>query len=417
MGFVHESFWFAGALLIAGIGAWLFLTVIRAMLIAIEDARRLHREKVLFIRRLKEAQRQAQLAERQRGWSDWRKFEVSERRLEDPAGSMCTLVFKPHDDEPIRDYRPGQFITVRVIPPGQAKPIIRCYSLSSAPRTDAYQISVKRVGPSSPSVPPGICSNYLHDRLQVSDLIDLKAPSGQFFVDLSSHRPLVLIGGGSGITPILSIAEAVCGAQQDRETWLFYGVQNPEQMIRGELLREWAANQRIKVHICLSHAAPPTGAVLNWHAGLVSMELLRSQLQSNNYEFFICGPGTMMDDLSQGLAQWGVPAEHIHTEKFGPGAKRKRKQVTNPAAAGPEVIFRKSGKRMPWDPAMAHLWEFAYACDVEIDSGCLEGDCGTCQTGIISGEVAYTKKPGFEVASGTCLPCCCVPKGQLEIDA
>ncbi len=416
-GFLHESLWFLGALLIAGIALWLLLTLVRGLLNLIEDARRLRHERVLFRQRLKTARNAARRAESARGWADWRKFEVLDKRLEDEAGSMCRLTLKPHDDEPIADYQPGQFITLRVNPPGCSKPLVRCYSLSTAPHPDAYRITVKRVGAAAPGVPPGVCSGFLHDRVQVGDLIDLKAPGGQFFVDLTSHRALVLIGGGSGITPLLSIAEAVVEAGQEREVWLFYGISEPDQVIRREVLERWAAEQRVKVHVCVSDGSPPEDEALNWHAGLVKIERLTALLPSSNYEYFICGPGRMMLDLADGLTAWGVPGKRIHTEKFGPGAQRKRKQLTNPAATGPEVIFRKSGKRLRWDPAMEHLWEFAYGADVEIDSGCLEGDCGTCLTGIISGEVAYTKKPGFEVPAGTCLPCCCVPRGRLEIDA
>ena len=125
----------------------------------------------------------------------------------------------------------------------------------------------------------------------------------------------------------------------------------------------------------------------------------------------------MMSELESDLADWGVPANAIRTERFGPGSKRKLQKQSDPNAAGPDVVFRRSGKTVKWFPKAGNLWDLATANEIDIFSGCLEGDCGSCQTAIISGQVSYLKTTGFDCPDGSCLPCCCRPDGPLELDA
>jgi len=114
----------------------------------------------------------------------------------------------PLDAKPLPVYRPGQFLTFKlfIVDPlsNVPKTIVRCYSLSDASRPDYYRISVKRVlAPAGkPDLPPGLSSAFFHDQLQVGSQILVKAPSGHFHLMNNERLPIVLIGGGIGITPI-----------------------------------------------------------------------------------------------------------------------------------------------------------------------------------------------------------------------
>ncbi len=362
------------------------------------------------------------LAEEQKSaaWAGWRKFTVARKQLEDPDKQVCSFYLEAHDGKPIAPFEPGQFLTFQLNVPGQSKPLVRCYSLSDGPRPDHYRVSIKRVpAPRNvPDAPPGMASNFFHDQINEGDLLDVKAPGGHFYLDTANDRPVVLIGGGVGITPVLSMLNTITASGGNRETWFFLGVRHSGEHPLKEHLENIARDHpNVHLQICYSNPKDSDQAEVDYqHAERVSVDLFKRLLPSCNYDFYMCGPPPMMDSLVEDLAAWGVPSEKVHLEKFGPGAGRKVKKPVDPEATGPEVVFKKSGKSVRWDRNAEHLWEFAAANEVRIDSGCLEGNCGTCLTAILSGEVEYTKQIGFECEERTCLVCCCVPKGPLELD-
>ena len=155
------------------------------------------------------------------------------------------------------------------------------------------------------------------------------------------------------------------------------------------------------------------------HAGRVSVALFKKLLPSNHYDFLICGPPPMMDSMIEDLKDWGVPDDRVHFERFGPGPPKRPpvKPVGDEVGTKFEITFKRSGKNATWTPAIGSILDLARACDVPIDSGCERGDCGTCQTAIRTGSVAYTDPPSFECEAGTCLVCCSVPQGPLVLDA
>jgi hypothetical protein len=132
----------------------------------------------------------------------------------------------------------------------------------------------------------------------------------------------------------------------------------------------------------------------------------------------------MMATLVTALDDWGVPDAHIHFEAFGPASIKRRKPETvvtastAPAAQGDiTVTFAQSGKQAQWSPQSASLLEFAEAQGIAIDSGCRAGGCGTCQTSIRAGEVAYRQSPDYDPEPGTCLMCVCTPKTHVTLEA
>jgi ferredoxin len=151
------------------------------------------------------------------------------------------------------------------------------------------------------------------------------------------------------------------------------------------------------------------------HASRVNVDLLRKLLPLKPYHFYICGPTPMLQSLVPALEDWGVPEGRIHFEAFGP-ASVKRKNATQEPSDAVMVTFAKSGKQLSWQSGMGSLLDLAEASGIAVNSGCRAGGCGSCQTSIRSGEVAYTQSPDFDPALGSCLLCVCTPKTAVTLE-
>jgi uncharacterized protein len=354
-------------------------------------------------------------------WSGLRSFRVARKELEDAAQSICSFYLAPEDGQPLPSFLPGQFLTFRLDLPTEQ--IIRCYSLSDAPRPDYYRVSIKRVpAPAGSDVPPGRSSNYFHDHVAVGSTLQVRAPGGHFHID-RSDTPVVLIGGGIGITPMFAMLNWSLAEQPGREVWLFYGVRNGrEPALKGQLEALAAAHPNFRLRFCFSDPLPEDQAGRDYHhRGRVDVSLLRMELPLKPYHFYICGPTPMMESLVAALEDWGVPDARIHFEAFGPASIKRRPTVAvaeAPAAQSDIVVtFAKSGKQLPWHPASGSLLEFAEANGIRVDSGCRAGGCGTCQTTIQAGEVGYRNPPDFDPEPGNCLLCVCTPKTSVTLEA
>ena len=359
-------------------------------------------------------------------WPGYRTFLVKRRVVEDVAHSISSFYLVPEDGKPLPHFLPGQFLTFRLDVPvtGGTEQIVRCYSLSDAPRADGYRVSIKRVSPPPAcDVPPGRSSGYFHEQVDVGSLLQVRAPSGHFHID-RSDAPAVLIGGGIGITPMLSMLEWVLAEQLGREVWLFYGVRNGREMIMQSRLESLAAaNPNFHLRICFSDPLAEDVAVRDYqHRSRVDVHVLRMQLPLKPYHFYICGPTPMMEGLVPALEDWGVPDSRIHFEAFGPASIKRcgAAQATASAApgtAGIVVSFAKSGKDLNWQASSGSLLDFAEANGITVNSGCRAGGCGSCQTAIAAGEVSYNHAPDFDPEPGSCLLCVCTPKTNVTLEA
>ena len=360
-------------------------------------------------------------------WPGYRPFRVERKVIEDAAQSVCSFYLVPEDGKPLPPFLPGQFLTFRLdvmAASGGAEQIIRCYSLSDAPRATGYRVSIKRVPPPTGcDVPPGRSSNFFHDHVTAGSLLQVRAPAGHFHID-RSDAPVVLIGGGIGITPMLSMLNWCLAAQPGREVWLFYGVRHGREMVmKSHLDALAAAHPNFHLRLCFSDPLPDDRLERDYqHHGRVDVSLLRAQLPLKPYHFYICGPTPMMASLVSALEDWGVPDARIHFEAFGPASIKRRSAA---AVAPPElttdsdivVTFARSGKQLAWQPSAGSLLEFAEANGISVDSGCRAGGCGTCQTTIRAGEVAYRQSPDYDPEPGTCLLCVCAPKTSVTLEA
>ena len=367
-------------------------------------------------------------------WRGYRAFRVKDKRLEDQAGQVCSFSLVPEDGKPLPPFLPGQFLTFQLEAPdatGGIQSVIRCYSLSDAPQPDSYRISVKRaIAPVGSHVAAGISSNYLHDHVEVGSRLQLRAPAGHFHID-HSDAPVVLIGGGIGITPLLSMLSWSLAVQSGRELWLFYGVRNRAELaLQGQLQALAAQHPGFHLHLCLSDPQADDLDELRLgpvhvHHGRVNIALLRRLLPLKPYQFYICGPTPMLQSLVPALEDWGVPSGRIYFEAFGPASVPRKNSTAAAPGHGQQsdkpgallVTFAKSGKQASWEPGMGTLLDFAESHGIDVQSGCRAGGCGTCQTNIGSGEVVYTKTPDFDPEPGSCLLCVCIPKAAVTLEA
>lgn len=360
-------------------------------------------------------------------WTGFREFSVQRREFEDGCRSVCSFYLVPCDGEPLPSFRPGQFLTFKLAMEDsvklESKDVVRCYSLSDAPRPDYFRISIKRVPapPNRPDLPPGVSSGFFHDHVHEGDRLMVKAPSGHFHLIDAKPWPIVLIGGGIGITPMLSILNSVLERGVEREVWLYYGVRNGSEHIMKSHLQALAETQtNFHLHVCYSAPGDDDVEGADYqHHGRVDLSLLRNTLKLARYQFYVCGPKPMMESLVPALEEWGVDSADIHYESFGPATleKRERPAQTTGGAQAVSVTFSRSGKSLPWDPSADSLLEFAEANAIDVDSGCRAGSCGSCQTELAAGEVEYSQQPDADIGPGHCLLCIATPRCDLVLNA
>ena len=411
-----------GALLVLAVGAHVIAVLWRAR-VEISAARKEHSLRLQALEQTLAAatvRRDTEQGVVDGSWSGTRKFRIARKQIE--AQDICSFYLVSHDGKALAPFSPGQFLTFSLRLPGRPQPLIRCYSLSDSPfERDHYRVSIKRLGPppQQPDLPPGLSSNHFHQNLNEDDIVDVKAPGGSFFLDLDQRRPVVLIAGGVGVTPVFSMLKAACAADYGQEIWFFYGVrQGGEHAFREEMEQCEAQHSNVKLRYCYSRPSDEDRANNAFHFDEnVSVELFKRVLPSSNYVFYICGPPPMMAGVSEDLAAWGVPEEDIRTEAFGPASVKKTE--TPPPPAGTEeysIQFSRSGKTLRWTGG-ENLLEFAEENGVVMDFGCRAGSCGTCLTAVKSGSVEYLRKPDTQPESGSCLACMARPTSDLVLDA
>ena len=354
-------------------------------------------------------------------WNGFRKFQIISKEQE--TKDITSFYLAPHDGKELPGFLPGQYLTFQITIPSQPNPVVRCYSLSDSPfHPDRYRVSIKKVPAprDNPTAPPGLISNYFHDSLKEDDIVDVKAPSGHFYLNMTQKTPVVLLAGGVGITPVLSMLNAITEMGSKREIWFFLGVRNKSEHVMKEHL-EMVARENENVNLNVFYSAPTETDVLNedYHAkGRVNVENIKPLLPSNNFDYYICAPPPMVKDLTADLAAWGVPKKNIHFEAFGPATVKKCKPAPSEEnAVKIDINFSKSGKKLVWDAKSASLLDFAEANGIPIDSGCRAGNCGTCLTAIKTGKVDLVGEPGSVPEAGSCLACISVPKENLTLDA
>ncbi|MGI9384152.1 MAG: FAD-binding oxidoreductase, partial [Methyloligellaceae bacterium] len=320
---------------------------------------------------------------REQTWSGKRKFRIVRRVYENLSKDICSFYLAPYDNRPIPRFRPGQFLTFELPVPWQRHPVVRCYSLSDSPTERGhYRISIKRLWAPSHApagTPPGVSSNYFHEHLQEGDIVDVLAPAGEFCLHQESERPVVLVAGGVGLTPLISMLNALVASGSRREIWFFYGVRNrAEHAMYDHLARIRREFPNVRTVIAYSRPTETCRKGIDYDIeGHVSVELLKPLLAARHCEFYVCGPTAMMDRVTADLAAAGVAPEDIRQEAFGP-ATAKTSPVRDAASAADagktfRVEFSRSGKVVQWTKSLGTILELAEASGVKARCGCRAG--------------------------------------------
>ncbi len=315
------------------------------------------------------------------------------------------------------NYLPGQFLTL-TLPTGE-KPIRRSYTISSSPTQGYYcEITVKRED-------KGAGSRYLHDTVKEGDTLEVQAPSGKFIFSGKEADSIVLIAGGVGITPMMSITRALTDMGWPGPIYFVFCCRDPKCFIfKSELKRLQQRHSNLHLHIAMSRIEKDVDGC---HAGRLSKDLLAEWVPDIASKWIhICGAPPMMDSTQGMLAELGVPMDSIHLENFGSQQKPRAKvaarekvgtvATTDTAAT---VNFTASGKSTRLLPDETIL-EASERVDVTIDCSCRVGMCGICTVKLLSGDVTMDVEDGLEPedkARGMILACQAKSTGDVNVEA
>ena len=319
-------------------------------------------------------------------------------------------------------FKAGQFLSVRFSIDGKA--VTRCYSVSSAPESTGYlEISVKR---------QGLVSGMLHSTVRPGSLLDVMNPAGAFIYPADDHRPVTLIAGGVGITPLMSMLRHAVQADPTRPVTLLYSVRTQRDIaFRDELA--WLARRYAQAKIVIATAEEP--ATAECLSGMINRELLTSQVEDPKHNIFLlCGPPPMIEAMKRILAELGVPPNQIRFEEFaaavafasaraaGEAPTVEVEAPVEPAAAAAAGGFRLRlvvSNQSIAAPGSRTLLETCEAAGVPLPSACRAGVCGACRSRIVDGQVRCESDllDPAERAEGYILPCVSWPTSDCAMEA
>ena len=351
-------------------------------------------------------------------WTGFRRLNVTEIRRE--SSSVISITLKDPDGASLPPAGPGQYLTVRLQPDPHRRSVLRNYSLSGPPGADYYRFTVKREH-------DGVASGYLHTRIAVGDPLDIGAPRGTFILD-QTNAPVLLISAGIGATPVLAMLHALASRHSDREIWWLQGARSSrDHPFAAEARALLASLPKARSQICYSRPDPDDVEGRDFdRAGRLTAALLAELEPPRDADAYLCGPAAFMEEISAGLAAFGLAASHIQTEPFGPAPGLTPGIAATPARAphapsgepgsGPTIEFARSDLAIPWSDDYASLLELAEACDVPVRWSCRTGVCHNCETTLIAGAVDYNPDPVEPPADGSLLICCSRPRDDLVLD-
>lgn len=359
----------------------------------------------------------ARRIEVQRLAQTWRTYRVT--KAIDESSVIRSFHLEPADGLAQPAFAAGQYLPIRLHQGGDAAPLQRTYTISSAPGEPGLRISVKR---------EGAASSFLHDHVKVGDTIEALGPRGHFTLDATLRRSAVLIGAGVGVTPMVSFARHLVAEgfrlRRTRPTHLIQVARDSQMRAFASELEALAAQAggALKLHIVQDDGAP--GA----RQGPLTIDTLKSILPFDDHEFFLCGPSGFMQALYDGLRELGVRDQRIQAEAFGPASLRRRPDDAAAAAPIPPpppatkatVSFLRSGDSAVWTASHGSLLEFAEGKGLSPPYACRAGHCGSCLTPLRAGRVTYAEPTAWKPGENEVLLCCARPAAggdeRIELD-
>ncbi len=372
-------------------------------------------------------------------------------RIIDETPDVKTFCFVA-DPPVLFSYKPGQFVTLEVVIDG--KSVLRSYSISSSP-TRPYHLSVtiKRVPSSTPDLPPGIVSNWLHDRLKVGDRVKLIGGAmGHFTCLPDAPSKMLLISAGSGITPMMSMLRWVQDTLADCDIVFVHSAASPDDIVfRAELEMLAAQMPNLRLAISITQPSPKhawmglTGRISSSMLPLIAPDFLDRAV-------YVCGSERFMQTMRSMLEGMNFPMQNYQEESFGGksikpvqllpserqsiqptrsapassngnGKRSSSGQLPSPASlqeTASVIHFTKSDRQVLVDGS-AVILEVAEEAGVQMRHACRVGACGACKVEVRKGEVRYQSPPAAlssaDQQAGYALSCVAYPVGSLEIEA
>ncbi|HDX8344284.1 TPA: NO-inducible flavohemoprotein [Aeromonas dhakensis] len=244
------------------------------------------------------------------GWQGPRPFLIKEKRVESEL--ITSFLLAPVDGKPVLDFKPGQYLSIKLVHPELEYQEIRQYSLSDAPNGQHYRISVKRE-------PQGQVSNLLHDHLQEGDQVELMPPAGDFYLKANNRTPVVLLSAGVGITPMMSMLnQLLANSHQADITWLHACEQGAVHAFREDIQQKSRQNASLlsRVWYREPQASDVQGKDYDF-VGTMDLSAVQERITPQAHYYF-CGPLGFMQAVKQQLIAAGIPAGQLHYEVFGP---------------------------------------------------------------------------------------------------
>jgi ferredoxin-NADP reductase len=338
-------------------------------------------------------------------------------RIFEEAPDVKTFRLTPPEGGPLPfSYLPGQFLSLTVRPEGKdGQPVRRSYTIASSPtERDYVEITVKRVE-------GGVVSGYLHDKVKGGDPLEVSAPFGSFTFTGREADSIVLIGGGVGITPLMTVIRYLTDHGWPRDIFLLYSCRTSRDFIFREEL-QYLQRRHANLHVV---ATMTRAAGTEWMGptGRLTNELMAQNVPNiASRRIHLCGPPPMMEAMQAILAVLGVPKEQVKTESFtlarGKPEPERQALETRPVPAA-TVTFARSGKSAPLPPDRTVL-EVAESLGVEIPNVCRAGVCGVCKTKLLAGSVTMAVQDALtpeDKARGIILACQAKSTVPISVEA
>ncbi|HEY4057368.1 MAG TPA: iron-sulfur cluster-binding domain-containing protein, partial [Kofleriaceae bacterium] len=307
----------------------------------------------------------------------------------------------------------GQYLNIAL--PIEGKTVKRSYTISSSPMPDYVEISVKRA-------PAGYGSHYLHDKVSVGDRIKISAPGGKFHfpgvTGKHADKRVVLLAGGVGITPMMSVIRSLTAAKWPGDMYLVFGVRTRDDVIFADEIKAIAAANP-NVHVTLHYSS---------EHGHITADILRAAVPDFTHgPVMMCGPGPMMVAMRSVLVGMGIPNAEIHEEAFvsppsSPEGAQSFSDAADTSMVDPEATrgyaFKRAKKSVELPGGLTVL-EAAEDCGVEIPFDCRSGICGQCKCTLVSGRVVMESTDALTAKDRTnniVLACQAIPISDVVLD-
>ncbi|MBY8913141.1 NO-inducible flavohemoprotein [Bacillus sp. YC2] len=248
-------------------------------------------------------------AEKQKGgWKGYKAFNIEKKVQE--SKEITSFYLKPKDGQPLPEFEAGQYISVKIFIPESGYTHIRQYSLSDISGKEYYRISVKK---------EGIVSSYLHDQLNEKDSIEISAPAGDFILDSSSEKDLVLISAGVGITPMISLLKTAVKKQPQRNILFIHAAKNSEYHALRHEVEEAAEHSSIEsVFIYSEPSEKDRSSNVRFREGQINKQFLKEVIANQDADYYLCGSPSFIKQMQKLISELNAVPDSIHYELFEP---------------------------------------------------------------------------------------------------